>query len=263
MTRFAAIYLVAALACGALHPAGAAESAPSNAAPSATIDEAKSIVAKWVATQDLIFKERKSWQQEKVLLESRIELIEKETADLETKVAESRKVLSEQNAKRGQAAGNERRASGLSSDLTASVARFEDGIRRMHALLPDPAKEKIDALYRRIPADSEHTSVSVAERFQNVLGILNEVNKLNTEVTLATEVRPLSDGKPSEVKTVYLGLAQAYFISARGEAGIGRPGPEGWVWEPANELSKDINVVIQVLQNQAKPTFVPLPVTIQ
>jgi hypothetical protein len=244
--------------------ASAIESQPSSQAPSpATIDEAKSIVAKWVATQDLIFKERKAWQQEKDLLESRIELIEKETSDLEEKVAESRKVRAEQNAKRGEASGNERRASGLSSDLTERVAGFEQTIRRIHRLLPDPAKEKVDALYRRIPADSEHTNVSVAERFQNVLGILNEVNKLNTEVTLATEVRPLSDGKPSEVKTVYLGLAQAYFISARGEAGIGRPGADGWVWEPANELSKDINVVIQVLQNQTKPTFVPLPVTIQ
>ena len=41
---------------------------------------------------------------------------------------------------------------------------------------------------------------------------------------MVTEVRTLSDGKPAEVRTVYVGLAQAYFVSPKGDAGIGRPG---------------------------------------
>jgi len=114
-----------------------------------------------------------------------------------------------------------------------------------------------------MPAPGATSKVTVAERLQNVLGILNEMNKLNGEITVASEIRPLSDGKPSEVKTVYVGLGQAYFVSAGGEAGIGRPSQSGWIWQPANELSAQITTVLEILQNKSGPKFVPLPVTIQ
>ncbi len=91
---------------------------------------------------------------------------------------------------------------------------------------------------------------------------MNEVNKANGEITLATEVRTLSDGKPSEVKTVYLGLGQAYYLSAKGEAGVGRPSSEGWVWTPDNELASKILQVVEMLEGKAQPKFVPLPVKI-
>jgi hypothetical protein len=65
------------------------------------------------------------------------------------------------------------------------------------------------------------------------------------------------------VKTVYVGLGQAFYVSASGEAGVGRPGPEGWQWRPANELARNIGTMIQILQNKAKPVFVSLPVEIR
>jgi hypothetical protein len=227
------------------------------------IDEAKSAVGKWIATQEIIFKERKAWQQERELLQSRVDLAEKEIAELERQIAESRKVLGEQNAHRAEVAAARTRAEGEGAFLAARLAAYEDAIRGLQKQLPEPVREKVDPLFRRIPEDPAATKVSSAERFQNVLGILNEVQKASGEITLANEVRPLSDGKPSEVKTVYVGLAQAYFISAGGEAGVGRPSPDGWVWEPQPGLARDVNLVIQVLQNKLKPQFVPLPVRIQ
>jgi hypothetical protein len=111
-----------------------------------------------------------------------------------------------------------------------------------------------------MPADSANTKVSLAERYQNVLGILNELTKLNNEVTLVSEIRTLSSGKPAEVKTLYVGLAQAYYVSGSGEAGLGRPGPTGWQWENAPRLAADILQAIEVLQGKAPPQFVSLPV---
>jgi hypothetical protein len=104
--------------------------------------------------------------------------------------------------------------------------------------------------------------VSIAERFQNVLGILNDLNKANNETTVNFEVRNLSDGKPSEVRVLYIGLAQAYYLSAQDEAGIGRPGPDGWVWEPANAIADRIRLALDVIASKQKPAFVALPVKI-
>ena len=105
--------------------------------------------------------------------------------------------------------------------------------------------------------------VTAAERFQNVLGVLNELNKSNNEIAVNYEVRTLADGRPSEVKVVYVGLAQAYFVSPGGEAGIGRPGVDGWVWEPTKTAAGDVLIALEILQGKHTPAFVPLPVKIQ
>jgi Protein of unknown function (DUF3450) len=73
-------------------------------------------------------------------------------------------------------------------------------------------------------------------------------------------VHTLADGKPAEVKVIYVGLAQAYYVSASGEAGIGRPSPEGWQWEPSKAIADDVSNALEILQGKQSPAFVPLPV---
>lgn len=262
MTRKPTIETLTIVACAFAFGTLAGAQAPAGNAP-ATIDDTRSTVSKWVATQELIFKERKAWQQERELLQSRIDLVQKEIADLERRLAETRRTLGESNGRRAEVESGKREATSASARLADRLGGYEGKVRRLYKVLPDATREKVAPLFRRIPDDPATTKVSLAERFQNVLGILNEVNRINGEVTLATELRPLSDGKPSEVRTIYAGLAQAWFISARGEAGVGHPTPDGWTWEPKNEISRDVNIAVQVLQNTVKPQFVPLPVAIK
>jgi len=256
VSRLAALALsVAAVAVG-VH---ASESPTSGVA----IDSTRSTVSKWIATQNLIFREKKEWREGKELLEARIEALEQEIAAAEAKLAENDKVLGELHRQRAETAAGERRLVQGSDRLAEAVASLEDDVRRLHKLLPPAVQEKVDTLYRRIPDDPGTTRVSAGERFQNVIGILNEIHKANAEISLVTEIRELEDGRPSEVKTVYVGLGQAYFLSAQGEAGVGRPGPDGWAWRSANELAQGISDVIEILQNKGKPRFVELPVTIE
>jgi hypothetical protein len=253
------ILAVAALLVSAPAPAAS----PDSARPGDAIDETRSIVSKWAATQEIVFRERKAWQQEKEILVARIELVEREIADLERKLEDSRKAAAEASATYGGLLRGKEEVARSAATLSERLAGFEAEVRKLRPVLPEPLREKVDPLYRRVPEDPATTKVSLAERFQNVLGILNEINRLHGEITLTHEIRPLSDGKPSEVKTVYVGLGQAFYVSASGEAGVGRPGPEGWQWRPANELARNIGTMIQILQNKAKPVFVSLPVEIR
>jgi hypothetical protein len=140
---------------------------------------------------------------------------------------------------------------------------MEGRIRLLQDRFPDPLKERIRPLYGRLPADSAHSSISVAERFQNLAGILNEAAKFNGEITLTSEVRTLSDGKPAEVKVVYVGLGQAFFVGGAGQAGTGRPGAGGWEWKGDDSIAPAVQQVVEILQNKAKPSFVLVPVEIQ
>jgi len=51
-------------------------------------------------------------------------------------------------------------------------------------------------------------------------------------------------------------------VSAKGDAGIGRPTTNGWEWLPANELAARVTDAMQIMQNKATARFVPLPVKI-
>ena len=98
----------------------------------------------------------------------------------------------------------------------------------------------------------------------NIIGILNELNKFNHEITVTSEVRQLPDGSSVEVTAMYVGLGQAYYVNANGTiAGLGRPSANGWVWEPANEAAGKIMDVINILKNEKVATFIPLPVEVK
>ncbi len=225
--------------------------------------DARATVARWVESQQLIARERREWQDGKQLLESRIALLDQEIATLTRQLEELGQSDSATAAERGQAVVAESAVRGSETALRQSVVELEGEITRLESRLPGPLREKVAPLYARMPDDPQKTQVSLAERFQNVLGILNEVSKFDTEITMVSEVRTLSDGKPSEVRTIYLGLGQAYYLSAGGEAGIGVPVEDGWQWTPADELAPQVLAAVEILQNKSKPQFVPLPVSIR
>lgn len=227
------------------------------------LENARATVAKWVETQQLIFKEKRDWQQGKELLSARIELVRNEIASLDDKIKASGDIATDTDAQNEALLAQNELLKQAGQTLAADLAELEQDVRKLHAVLPEAIQAKLHPLYQRLPQDPAHTKASLAERYQNVLGILNEITKFNSEITITSEVRTLADGKPAEVKTVYVGLGQAYFLSAKGEAGIGRPTAHGWQWQPAKGIASSVLTVIEILQNKSHPAFVPLPVKLQ
>lgn len=233
------------------------------AANAPSLDEMRLAMSKWIETQQIIAKERKDWQQSKEILTSRTDLVRKEIATLEQKIADARSSADKAQQKRDELLAANEVHKAMNAQLVERVTHMEGEIRRLHAALPEPVQAKVQPLFHRIPADPAKTRVSAAERFQNVLGILSEVNKQNSDITLAYEVRTLPGGKRSEVQALYIGLGQAYYVNADGDAGIGRPSAEGWKWEPTAAVARDLVMTLEILQGKHTPAFVPLPVVLQ
>lgn len=260
-----------AAAAGVLAPALAALSigAPQGAPPAAdaarqpTLEETRLTLAKWIETQQIIAKERNDWQQGKEILQGRIDLVGKEVGVLKERIRQSEEAVAQSDRKRDELLAQDAELKTLGEQLATAATVMEEQIRSLVKQLPDPVKGRIAPLVERIPADPAATRVTPAERFQNVLGILNEVNKANSEISVAYEIRTLADGSSSEVQVIYLGLAQAYFLSPKGEAGIGRPTEEGWKWEPAPGAADQILLALEVIEGKHVPTFVPLPIKIR
>ncbi len=254
------ITLTALLMLG-LAVSGAASATADDAAPN--LKETRLTLDKWIDTQQIISKERKDWQQGKEILQSRLEIVKKEIAVLEGKTGENKAVVSESEVEHQNLETENALLVEASQQLSEAVTAMEREVRRLFGLLPAPLQDKLAPLYERVPENPETTRVAVAERYQNVLGILNELNKANSEILVNYEIHAMPDGKSAEVKAIYVGLAQAYYVSARGEGGIGRPGPDGWTWEASDDVAPHVVTALEILEGKQSPTFVPLPIAVQ
>lgn len=228
-----------------------------------TLEETRLTMTKWIEIQQIISKERIEWQQGREILLGRLELVKAEVASLEEKIALAESSVAEAARKRDELVAEKAGLDAVGAQLVEAVTGLEAEIRGLLPRLPEPITTKIAPLVGRIPEDPASTRVTFAERFQNILGILNELNSANNEITVSYEVHDLADGRPSEVKAIYVGLAQAYYVSGRGEAGIGRPAAAGWEWQPAPAAARAVLTAFEIRQGKQSPAFVPLPVKLQ
>lgn len=226
--------------------------------------ERRLAMEKWLETRRLISAERQEWRVGRELLVERIETLRRDIEAWREKVAQSRREVAE--ADREVADLEERRNELLQavSGVVETVGRLESEVRAALARAPEPLRERVKLLSRRLPEDPSQTRLSLGERAQNVIGILNEMDKFAREITVTSEVRELADGTSAEVMVLYVGLGQAYYCNLkRGIAGIGRPGPDGWEWEPRNEIAEAVATAIGVYRNERPAVYVPLPASLR
>jgi hypothetical protein len=238
-------------------PAGAQDK------PAESVDATRAMLEKWVETRRVISKEKHDWDLGQEMLRERIELVKQETRALHLKLADAEKSITEADAKKVELAAEQQRLAATATALTATVQELERQTLALVRRLPDPLRERVQPLSQRIPAGDEPTRLTVGTRYMNVIGVLNDVNKWNREITITSEVRKLADGSSAEVVVLYLGLGQAYYVTNNGAAaGVGRPGPDGWEWTPANDSAPQVKKAIAMLKNEQVAGFVQLPIRV-
>ncbi|MBI1368390.1 MAG: DUF3450 family protein [Planctomycetes bacterium] len=228
------------------------------------IDNTRAALERWVETRRTISQEQRDLELSKQTLNDRIELVQREIDALHTKIEDANKSIADADKKRQDMMSENEMLKAASAGLNEMVAGLESRTKIILKRLPDPIRDLVKPLSQRIPEKPEDTKMTLSERFQNVVGILNEINKFNRNITVASEVRSLPDGKSAEVTAMYVGLGQGYYVSAnRSVAGIGTATADGWVWTPANESANAIADAIAILKNEKVASFVKLPITVK
>lgn len=228
----------------------------------ADLDLTKETLSKWVETRKLISEEKEKWELEREMLGDRIDLVRTEHDDLSRKIHETQSLITDADKKREDLVKENDELKNASATLVNRIFSLERGVLSLLPGLPVPVQDRIKPLSQRIP-QTEETDLSLSERYQNVVGIINELNKGANEITVVSEVRELPDGSTAEVQTLYLGYACAYYCSNKGDiAGVGHPTPNGWKWEPDNSIAQQVADSISILKNEKVAEFVPLPISI-
>jgi hypothetical protein len=231
----------------------------------ASMDNARSLLQKWAETQRLIAAERSEWEQGKSVLQSRIQLLQVAIQENDKKMKEAREKLAEAKTKIAEAEAEKKQVKEASDALLEIAPKLEKGVRDLCELIPTAVKEKVKVLLDRMPKEgAEIKNITAAERMQNVLGILNELNKANTEIASLPEIHDIGGGKKAEVKAIYLGLGQGYYVNSAGDmAGRGTPAAGGWKWAAEPTIAKKMIEVLDVMKKTVAPKLVELPATIE
>lgn len=233
-------------------------------AAESALRDARTAMEKWVETRQLISRTQADWQGGKESLVQTIQLFEREKAGIASQmsmVSTNSQTVEKEYAEAK--SSKEALTRGLDK-ATSLVAGLEAKLRSQAATFPSPLLEKVQPVLDRIPQDATQTKLSAAERIQTVVTLLNEIDKFNGAVTVAAEVQKNPAGTEVQVETLYLGLAQAYFVDKPGEySGVGTPTLQGWKWEPRSDLAPVIKKALSIYKNASPAAFVSLPVEVR
>ncbi len=227
------------------------------------LESTRNVLDQWVQTKQIISKEKSDWRLEQSILSDTQKLLSSELNRLETALEDLKSSATAADEDRSKLTAQKEAFTEASAVVEGSIQKLEVQMKRVVKTLPSPLVEKIKPLIRRLPKDSANTKLSLGERVQNIVGILSQADKFNATITQTSESRELNSGKIVEVRTLYWGLAMAYYVDASGAyAGIGHPGEDGWEWPQIEGAGPHIKQLFAVYEGSEEIQFVAVPARI-
>ena len=228
------------------------------------MQDLRSLLNKWVETKKLISKEKQQWQEQKEVLRGRLDPVDNQIEKMQQKIKQTQEQIAAAEQKNQKLTDKNQRLQKSVALLKTHIGQLESQLQDLVPSLPAPLQDKISKLTQQLPQDSAEVKLGLSQRYQNVVGILNEINKFNNEVVVTTEVRKIAAEQRLEVKVMYFGLAQAYFCNNSGTVGgYGVPAADGWHWQRQDDIAAKVASAIAMYRNETPAEYVSLPVTLK
>lgn len=230
------------------------------------VSETRSQFEKWIQLKVLASEEAEKWKQEKSSLTDMIAVAKAEEEALEEKIESLKTAISSGDTRRTELRESIDAAKSRADVFKSGLVRQEKTLTALLPYLPPPLKKELQPLIQRMPKDPEKTEMPLAQRMQTAVGIITQMEKFQGSLSLISEIKEIPGGESIEVKTLYIGLAQAFFADAGGRyAGTGSPAAEDWNWQVIEDptTSDNIRKAIAMYENTMEPAFVQLPIEVK
>jgi septal ring factor EnvC (AmiA/AmiB activator) len=236
----------------------------SSGGESVDLDGTRQMLSKWVETRKTISEEKQQWAEAEAMLKDRIDLVQQQIASVREQIKKTEQSITEADKERQGLIGRNEKYTKAANALEKRVAALEKRMLQLLDRMPPAVREQVKPLSQRFPENPSETDQSLSKRFQNIIGVLNQANKFNSQITVTSEVREVSNDKRVSVTVMYVGLGQAFYVNEdRTVAGIGTIGQDGWTWLPMNDAAKRISEAVAIYENEQVASFVQMPVEIK
>jgi len=231
------------------------------------LKDARSNLEQWVQTRRIIAEESSQWEAEQKSLQSSIQLLQNEINALQEQINNATSDIGEaDNAQEGLKKDIKTNKEALKI-IEDALPSFEKRLLQLSTIFPDVFKEKVATQLRRIPdpQGGNNQNLTTTDRIQNIISLLQNIEYFNNVVTPSSELRTMENGDILEVKTLYVGFAQAYYVDPNREtAGVGHPIlGEGWQWEEDDSIAEQVGMMVEVSDNRRPAEFINVPVEIK
>lgn len=222
------------------------------------LDRVEEDTDRWIELQRSLAKENSQWKSEKELLLNSIRILNTEKGIIE-KTLKSNRLASElyitnEASLRNKIDGQKKALEVISNTLETQREKVDSIVVR----LPEPLRSEAEALAHKLKPSEEETS-TVAGRMQSLISILTMIDQFNNSLTLTHQIRKDSNGVEIDTRVLYWGLSVGYAVDAKGElAWRLTPGPDGWTWEDASSEAASIEAMLDIYENDRRPSLVPL-----
>lgn len=224
------------------------------------IERTREIISQYVRTRQEIARVKNEWIAYQDLTERRLDLYGREVRQLSATIqaAEEETTQAEREIARIR---DEIAVLRLANDVVAAaLPDLEGKVMELNRYFPKPLKTRVQRLVQQLGKGRQSS-----DRMAIVIGIMNEVDKFNSEFNFDTDEKTLPNGETHLVDVIYLGLSIAFYADKVGDvAGVGYPAEGEWRWTEQNDLSTPVRQMVMYYRGDIKPAeMVNLPIEIQ
>jgi transposase-like protein len=227
---------------------------------SAEIALAREVIQQYVQTRQNIARIKNEWEAYQELTWRRIDLYEREIEQLRADIARGEEATTQAEREISRIRADIATMRQANSIVMQALPAIEDRLRELAQFFPPPLKGKLQRFVLQLGKGRQ-----ASDRMAVVIGILNEVDKFNTEYTYVTEDRRMPTGETKVVDVIYLGLAVGYYADRDGTTGgVLTPAAPDWAVSERLDLAPAIRDAVRFHRNEIKPAqLVDLPVEVQ
>lgn len=230
------------------------------------VDHTRNVIKELVATRTKISEVREAWRVEQQFLEDEKAMLLAELEDLESVIGETKGRIGTASEELEKLQASQSDLADVTEDFEIEIVGLEVNLGDLLTRLPQTALDEVDVFVRTLPEDPQNTEVQTSLRYGSVIGVLTGLTKFNRTIHVVDEMREIDEHTRFAVKTLYVGLGQAYYVSPNGDrSGYGTIGDQGWVWEPRDEseFAAAVTKAIAIQENQEAAAFVRLPLQVR
>ena len=229
---------------------------------SKTSGDMRAVVKQWIEAEKTLSSEAVAWKQEQILMKDLVDVLKQDINTLNEEMAESQERFDDSGKQRDELLSRSDKDQKQQKLVKDFLNILEPRLLALRPQLPEPLKNPLAAMYQRVPIAGEETTLGIAERTQTVLAIITTIRAFDNTLTVARELRELGGGGKQEVTTLYVGLAQAFYVSAD-DAGYGVPRKDGWAWTSQPQLEKTLRRTNDMVEGTTHEVdYVTLPLNI-
>lgn len=226
----------------------------------------RSMIEQWIQAEKAVNKAKSDWRldRQNLIIHKRLLDSEKKSLDEQLNGLDKNQISVSEKRK-----GLNTSIASLASTQAILENRLKESEAKLETLLPKLPpllRKKIEA---RMPAPNTNPTTTsqqaskLVRRLQKLIGIWTEIHQFQNEVTVVKQVIPLVDTSEVEAEVLYLGLAQAFFVTPDNQrSGIGKSEASGWVWTEIPKLGPEVRNTLNALNLPDPRSPVTLPTTL-